>query len=146
MTSARTGDTVMAAGALPAWQPAPKTAQTISFGALPNRRLGDSDFRVTATASSGLAVSFSASGRCTISGATVHVTAPGSCTITASQGGDDTYDAAPDVSRTFTVGAPKCTVPKVVGKTLAGAKSELKASHCAAGKVSRSYSKAKKGR
>ena len=44
-----------------------KASQTISFGALANKTFGDPDFAVSASASSGLLVSFSASGSCTIS-------------------------------------------------------------------------------
>ena len=39
-----------------------------------------------------------------IAPATVHILRAGSCTITASQGGDATYDPAPDVPNTFTIG------------------------------------------
>ncbi len=67
---------------------------------------GDPDFEVSATASSGLPVSFIASGNCTISGTTVHLTGPGSCTITAQQSGDIDYDPAPDVPQTFTIAMP----------------------------------------
>ena len=57
--------------------------QTIDFGPLPDKVYGDPDFEVSATASSGLPVSFIASGNCTVTGTTVHLTGPGSCTITA---------------------------------------------------------------
>jgi hypothetical protein len=82
---------------------AQKAGQTITFGPLPDRTAGDPDFTVGATASSGLTVSFAASGQCTVSGTTVHLTGPGSCTITASQGGDSNYTAATDVPRTFQI-------------------------------------------
>ena len=85
---------------------AQKAGQTITFAPLPDRTYGDPDFTVSATASSGLAVSFGASGQCTVTGTTVHLTGPGSCTITASQGGDSNYAAATDVSRTFQINAP----------------------------------------
>ena len=85
---------------------AQKAGQTITFAPLPDRTYGDPDFTVSATASSGLAVSFGATGQCTVTGATVHLTGPGSCTITASQGGDTNYAAATDVSRTFQISAP----------------------------------------
>ncbi len=78
-------------------------SQTISFGPLPDKTLGDPDFPVGATASSGLPVSFAASGSCTVSGSTVHLTSEGTCTITASQGGNANYNAAADVLRTFTI-------------------------------------------
>ena len=77
---------------------------------------GDPDFSVSAAASSGLAVSFTASGNCTVGGATVHLTGAGSCTVTASQPGDANYNPAPGVSRTFSIVPAPCRVPKVVGK------------------------------
>jgi len=82
---------------------AQKASQTIAFGPLPDRTAGDPDFTVSATASSGLTVSFAASGECTVSGTTVHLTGAGSCTITASQAGDSNYAAARDVPRTFQI-------------------------------------------
>jgi hypothetical protein len=87
-----------------------KQDQTITFGALTNKTYGDADFTVSATASSGLPVSFSASGNCTVSGSTVHITSAGSCTITASQAGDTTYNAAPDVSQSFNIAKAPVTM------------------------------------
>jgi hypothetical protein len=80
-----------------------KSNQTITFGALANKTFGDADFAVSATASSSLAVSFAASGQCTVVGTTVHLTGPGSCTITAKQAGDTNYNAAADVPQSFTI-------------------------------------------
>jgi hypothetical protein len=125
-----------------------KAGQTITFGALANKTFGAADFAVSATASSGLAVFFSATGSCTISVATVHLTGVGSCTITAAQAGNANFNAATNVAQSFTIAKkvvpPKCTVPRVVGKTLAAAKLALKAKHCGTGRVSRAYSKTKK--
>ena len=84
--------------------------QTITFGPLTDKTYGDADFTVSATASSGLQVSFSASGSCTVSGSTVHLTGAGSCTITASQAGNGSYNAAPDVPRTFSIGKAALTI------------------------------------
>src|SRR5207244_4385317 len=80
-----------------------KANQTINFNALANKTFGDADFNVSATASSGLSVSFNATGNCTIAGNTVHITGAGSCTITASQGGNANYNAATNVPQTFTI-------------------------------------------
>ena len=80
-----------------------KTDQTIIFGALENKVLGDPDFVVNATASSGLAVSFAATGQCTVTDNTVHISGAGLCTITASQAGDSTFNPAPDVQQSFTI-------------------------------------------
>jgi hypothetical protein len=76
-----------------------KANQTISFAPLPLKRFGDPPFTVGATASSGLTVTFSASGACTIAGNKVTLTGPSSCAIKASQAGDGNYNPAPDVVR-----------------------------------------------
>src|SRR5207245_1768496 len=82
-----------------------KKTQTITFDTLSNKAYGDADFNVSATATSGLTVSFIASGNCTVSGNTVHITAAGSCTITAQQAGDSTTWAdATDVPQSFNIG------------------------------------------
>ena len=83
-----------------------RQTQTITFDPLPNKVLTDPPFTVSATASSGLSVSFSAAGGCTVSGATVTLTAVGTCTITASQPGNASYDPAPNVARSFNVAQP----------------------------------------
>ncbi|HST53015.1 MAG TPA: Calx-beta domain-containing protein, partial [Pyrinomonadaceae bacterium] len=80
-----------------------KGNQTITFGALGDRRFGSLDFPLSATASSGLAVSFAASGQCTLNGSTVHITGAGSCSITASQAGDSNYNAAASVTQSFQI-------------------------------------------
>ena len=77
--------------------------QKIIFGALSDKIYGDADFNIRATASSGLPVSFRASGNCTVSANLVHLTGAGECTITASQAGDSNYLPAPDVQQTFRI-------------------------------------------
>jgi hypothetical protein len=121
-----------------------KAGQTISFGPLTNKKYGAPDFRVSATASSGLPVSFAASGRCTISGATVHLSGAGSCTVIAAQPGNANYNAAPAVSRTFSIARAPCRVPKVVGKQVASAKRTIARRHCRTGKVGYAYSRKRK--
>ena len=86
-----------------------RAEQTISFGALASKTYGDSDFDVSATASSGLAVSFTSSGSCTVAGSTVHISGAGSCTITAHQPGDANYNPAPDVPQSFSIAARPVT-------------------------------------
>lgn len=83
-----------------------KGNQTVTFGALSNKTFGDADFIVSATASSGLSVNFTATGNCTVnspSPGTVHLTSAGSCTINASQTGDSNYNAATDVAQSFNI-------------------------------------------
>jgi hypothetical protein len=90
-----------------------KANQTISFGALSGKTFGDPPFAVSATASSGLAVSFSiASGPATISGNTVTLTGADTVVVRASQAGSANFNAAPDVDRSFVVtgAAPVFTV------------------------------------
>jgi len=82
-----------------------QTAQTITFAALSDVVLGVSPFGITATATSGLTVSFASNSPtvCTVSGATVTIASVGSCSITASQSGNGTYAAATPVTRAFNV-------------------------------------------
>lgn len=84
-----------------------QAAQTITFDALGDKTYGDADFTISATASSGLTVSFTSTttGVCTVSGTTVSLVAPGACSITASQDGGGNYNAAPNVVQGFNVKA-----------------------------------------
>jgi parallel beta-helix repeat protein len=86
--------------------------QAITFAALANKTFGDADFTVSASAESGLPVTFTSAttGVCTVSGAngeTVTILAAGTCTIQANQAGGEasgtTYGPAPTVSQSFTV-------------------------------------------
>ena len=81
-------------------------SQSITFNTLPDKNYGDPDFDLTATASSGLTVSYTASGQCTVTGITVHLTDVGTCTITASQAGNTNYAAASNVIQTFNILSP----------------------------------------
>jgi hypothetical protein len=82
-----------------------KVPQRIHFSALPARQVGDADYDPGATASSGLTVTYSSSNQnvATIVNNKVHVTGAGTCTIQASQAGDASYAAAPDVSQSLVV-------------------------------------------
>src|SRR5207302_7712396 len=92
---------------------AQKANQTITFAAIANKTFGDPDFIVNPTASSGLAVSLSAIGNCTVTTpapGTVHTTGAGACTITASQGGNANFNAAANVPQTFSIGKSDQTI------------------------------------
>ncbi|MCK5523342.1 MAG: hypothetical protein KAI83_09435 [Thiomargarita sp.] len=80
-----------------------KATQSITFGALINKTFGDKPFFVSAISSSGLLVSNSASGHCSIKGSQVFITGAGHCKITASQNGDVNYKAAKPVVRSFNI-------------------------------------------
>jgi hypothetical protein len=84
--------------------------QTITFDPLADKVYGNAAFDINASASSGLPVSFTAVGQCSILGTTVSITAAGSCTITAHQAGNDNYLAAEDVSRSFTIAKALATI------------------------------------
>jgi len=108
-----TGTTVISVG---------KALQTITFAALGNKVLGDADFTVSASASSGLAVDFRTDTPqvCAVSGATVQLVGIGACRVIASQAGDASYGAAQEVVQSFTVAAPATAGTNVVGSTPAG--------------------------
>jgi len=81
-------------------------SQTISFGPLSNVVLGAvAPFAVNATASSGLAVTFTSttSSVCTVTGGTVALVGLGTCGIQAAQAGNANYKAATPVVQLFTV-------------------------------------------
>jgi len=84
--------------------------QTITFSPLPDKTYGDAPFTVSASASSGLAVSFAATGNCSVAGDIVTIIGAGSCTVAASQQGDATYNPAPDVSHTFSIAKANQTI------------------------------------
>lgn len=90
----------------------PKTSQTITFNALPGKIVGDAPFTLSATATSGLTVTFTSGDPtvASISGNTVTILKAGTVTITASQGGDPTYAVAPDVQQTLTIGKGNQTI------------------------------------
>src|SRR5207237_880829 len=81
---------------------------------------GDADFNVSASASSGLAVTWSTSGSCTNTGSTIHLIAGGSCTVTASQGGNGNYNAATSVNRTFSIAKRATTLSIACTDTCGG--------------------------
>ena len=83
--------------------------QFINFGALGDRTFGDAPLSLSADANvtSGLPISFTASGPCTVSGAQVTLTGAGTCNITANQDGNKSsggfYDAATSVTQSFSI-------------------------------------------
>jgi hypothetical protein len=87
-----------------------KASQTITFNALANKTYGDAPFSVSASSSSGLAVNFLVAGPATISGSTVTITGVGPVTVTASQAGDENYNAATAVNQQFTVAKASQTI------------------------------------
>ena len=89
-----------------------KASQTIDFTSPGAVTFGDASFALSATASSGLTVSYASSDPsvATVSGNTVTIVGAGNTTITASQTGDSNYDPATDVPQTLTVNKATATV------------------------------------
>lgn len=81
-----------------------KKAQTISFSPLQERVLGGAAFTLAATATSGLGVTFEkVSGGITINANQVTITQAGKATIRAKQLGNNDYNAAGAIDRTFCI-------------------------------------------
>lgn len=84
-----------------------KADQSIAFAPLADKSFGDAPFVVSASGgASGNPVTFTATGACTasgVNGSTITLTTVGSCTVTASQAGNNNYNDATPVSRTFAI-------------------------------------------
>ncbi|WP_327001404.1 hypothetical protein OHA72_40665 [Dactylosporangium sp. NBC_01737] len=86
--------------------------------------MSDGPVTLTATATSGLPVTYSttSAGTCTVDGATVTLLAAGACPLVARQDGDRRFAAAPDVTATLTVlqDPVPVTVPAAAPPTAGG--------------------------
>ncbi|MDH3342387.1 MAG: fibronectin type III domain-containing protein [Gammaproteobacteria bacterium] len=83
----------------------PKANQTITFGTAPSMTYGGGSGTVSATATSGLTVTFASTTPlvCSVSGTTVTTVTAGTCTIAANQSGNAAYNAAPQVTQSFSI-------------------------------------------
>ena len=95
---------------------APLTAQTITFSPATTGTVG-TPIPLSATSSSSLAVSFSATPAsvCSVSGTSLTLASAGTCSVKADQAGNTTYSAATTVSKDIVVSA---VVAKVAQTTL----------------------------
>jgi hypothetical protein len=84
-----------------------KASQAITWPTLPTKTFGNSPFDIVITSKgeSGLPVTFTSSNTsvATVSGNTITILGVGTTVITASQAGNSNYNAAQDVTQTFTV-------------------------------------------
>lgn len=82
-----------------------KASQSITFAPLLDQALSVTSLNVSATASSGLPVTFKAltPAVCTVAGNTVILVAEGACSIQALQEGNEFFTAAESVTQTFQV-------------------------------------------
>jgi len=86
-------------------------AQTITFAPLPDKTFGEAAFALTATATSGLPVSFGIiNGPATLNENTLTLTGAGNVTVRASQAGDATHSPAPDIEQSFTIAKATATL------------------------------------
>ncbi|MEO8517311.1 MAG: YDG domain-containing protein [Flavobacterium sp.] len=87
-----------------------QASQTITFNPLVNQYTGAANFNLTATASSGLTVTYVSSNPAvaTVAGNTVTIVGVGTAIITASQTGNGNYAAAVDVNQNQVVTVPPC--------------------------------------
>ncbi|MBO9662745.1 Ig domain-containing protein [Dokdonella sp.] len=107
------------------WNAAPRVQQSFAVGkatqsitftssAPPAAVVGGAAYDVAATASSGLAVTFSidasAAAVCSIAGSSVSFHGAGTCVIDANQAGDASYEAAPQMQQSFAVGRSQQTI------------------------------------
>jgi YVTN family beta-propeller protein len=91
-------------------------SQTITFAAPPSPATYNTTFPVTASSTSGLTVTITPTGVCTISSGTVTMTSgTGTCTLTASQAGNATFSPAPNVVHTVTAALANQTITAFTG-------------------------------
>ncbi|MEO9474579.1 MAG: Ig-like domain-containing protein [Cyclobacteriaceae bacterium] len=86
-----------------------KASQTISFDALADQISGADPITLSATSTSGLEVSFSATGAAFVDGNTLTLEGTGEVVVTASQSGNANFEAASDVVQSFVVNDPAKT-------------------------------------
>jgi Putative Ig domain/Protein of unknown function (DUF1566) len=108
-----------------------KATQTITFTDPADITFGASPASLSATSTSTLSVAFTTatSGVCTVSGTTVTIVSVGTCTINANQAGNADYEAASQVSQSFTIAkaTPSLSSFANVSKTVGNSAFDLSA-------------------
>jgi len=84
--------------------------QSITFSPLADQTYGAGPIALSATASSGLAMTYSSTGPCAVNADTLSISGAGTCTVTASQAGNDAWQAAAPVSESLSVNKALLTV------------------------------------
>jgi hypothetical protein len=103
-----------------------KLTQTITFDPISDKVYGDLPFTVSATASSGLTVTFDiVSGPATIAGNTITLTGPGTVTVRAVQEGNNEYLAA-SATNSFVVSGVDLRSPRLTIQRLSNGTVSLK--------------------
>ena len=119
------GDASTASGAVYVFSPqvAGPANQTITgFVASPASAVVGGSSALSATASSGLTVSFTSNtpAICTVSGSTVNYLGAGTCTVTADQAGDANFNPAPQVTLNIGVGLTDQIITNFIANPSAG--------------------------
>jgi uncharacterized delta-60 repeat protein len=117
LTASQSGDDTYAPATLVRTFTVAKGQQAISFSAPSNRSKDSAPFNLNASASSGLPVSFTLiDGPATLDGNTLTLTGElGTVVLTASQDGDDNWEPAAPVERSFnTLDVPPVTLSQVL--------------------------------
>jgi len=96
-----------------------KAEQSIAFARVSPKFYLDGDFDLRATSTSGLPVSFTASGDCSVTGSTAHILGAGKCFLVAHQAGDDQYEPAADVEQRLPIekSGQRITFPELSART-----------------------------
>jgi len=101
-----------------------KANQTITFSSFAVKTFGDVPFSPGATASSGLAISYTSSTPtvATVTGSLLTIVGAGTSDIAASQAGNTNYNAATSVTRTLNIGKSNQTIifPAITDKMVNG--------------------------
>jgi hypothetical protein len=87
-------------------------SQAITFPPIPSGQVAATNLNLSATATSGLAVSFASLTPtiCTVNGTSASLVSYGFCTIQARQAGNNVYFGAPSVNQTFGIGHASQTI------------------------------------
>lgn len=82
-----------------------KGSQVIVWGEIPNKEFNSAGFDLPLSTDKGLPITYKSDNEAiaTVNGNTVHITGVGQCNITATQEGNDYYNAAAAVTQPFTV-------------------------------------------
>jgi hypothetical protein len=112
-------DDYLPAGQVQQTFPVTRNDQSITFTstAPTNAKVGGATYHVSASATSGLPVTFSSGSTsvCTVSGSTVSFVGVGTCVVDADQPGNAAYDPAPQAQQAFAVAAGDTTAPALTG-------------------------------
>ena len=89
-----------------------KASQTLTFNGLPVKTYGDADFNANAISGSGLPITYTSSNGnvATIVNGNIHITGAGTATITASQPGNNNYNAGASISQQLIVNKAAQTI------------------------------------